>query len=47
MIGLGQGFRIIEAENEDQIMRLVMHFYPLENWDMEPIFEARAQLITC
>ena len=41
MIGLGRGFRIIEAENEDQIMRLVMHFYPLENWDMEPIFEGQ------
>ena len=39
MIGLGQGFRVIEAENEDQIMRLVMHFYPLENWNLEPIFE--------
>ena len=41
MIGLGQGFRIIEAVNEDQIMRLVMHFYPLENWNMEPIFEGQ------
>ena len=39
MLGLGRGFRIIEAEDEEQVIRLVMHFYPLENWSLEPIFE--------
>jgi hypothetical protein len=39
MTGLGEGFRVVDAENEDQLIRLIMHFHPLERWRLEPVFE--------
>ena len=39
MTGLGEGFRVVEAESEDQLIRLIMHFHPLERWRLEPVFE--------
>jgi len=39
MVGHCKGFRIIEVDNEDQLINLVMHFYPEEKWELEPIFE--------
>jgi len=41
MTGLCSGFRIIEAENEEQLTQLVMFFYPLERWQIKPIFEGK------
>lgn len=37
MTGRCKGFRIVEAENEEQIIHLVMHFYPEEKWELMPI----------
>jgi hypothetical protein len=42
MTGLCSGFRIIEAENEKQLTQLVMFFYPLERWEIKPIFEGKS-----
>ncbi len=42
MTGLCSGFRIIEAENEYQLTQLVMFFYPLERWEIKPIFEGKS-----
>ena len=46
--GRAKGFRLIEAENEEQLMNLVLAFSPTENWKLEPYLEfgdtmARAQ----
>jgi hypothetical protein len=41
LTGLCSGFRIIEAENEEQLTQLVMFFYPLERWQIKPIFEGK------
>lgn len=41
MTGLCSGIRIIEAENEEQLTQLVMFFYPLERWQIKPIFEGK------
>ena len=42
MTGLCSGFRIVEAENEEQLTQLVMFFYPLERWDIKPIFNGKS-----
>jgi len=42
MTGLCSGFRIVEAENEEQLTQLVMFYYPLERWDIKPIFEGKS-----
>ena len=39
MTGLCKGFRIVEADSEEQLIRLAMHFYPYESWEFKPIFE--------
>jgi hypothetical protein len=39
MTGLCRGFRVVEANSEEQLIHLVMHFYPEERWRLEPIFE--------
>ena len=39
MTGLCKGFRIIEADSDEQLIRLAMHFHPYENWEFTPIFE--------
>lgn len=39
MTGRCKGFRIIEADSDEQLIRLAMHFYPHENWEFTPIFE--------
>ena len=39
MTGRCKGFRIIEVDHEDQLINLVMHFFPEEKWELEPIFE--------
>lgn len=39
MTGHCKGFRIIEVDNEEQLINLVMHFFPEEKWELEPIFE--------
>jgi len=36
--GRGKGFRIIEAENEEQLMNLVAFWWPTENWKLIPYF---------
>lgn len=38
MTGHCKGFRIIEAANEEQLIHLVMHFFPEEKWKLVPIF---------
>ena len=38
--GRGKGFRLIEAENEEQLMNLVFAWSPTEKWRLEPYFEA-------
>lgn len=39
MTGLCKGFRIIEADDEEQLIRLAMHYFPEEEWEFTPIFE--------
>ena len=39
MTGLCKGFRMIEADSDEQLIRLAMHFHPHENWEFTPIFE--------
>ena len=34
----GKGFRLIEAENEEQLRNLVGFWYPTENWKLVPYF---------
>jgi hypothetical protein len=34
----GKGFRIIEAENEEQLINLVAFWWPTENWKLVPYF---------
>ncbi len=41
MTGLCKGFRIIEADSDEQLIRLAMHFHPHENWEFTPIFEGQ------
>lgn len=36
----GKGFRIIEAENEEQLMNLVTFWWPTEKWKLVPYFNA-------
>jgi len=38
--GRGKGFRLIEAENEEQLMNLVTLWWSTENWRLEPYLEA-------
>lgn len=38
MTGRFEGYREVEAENEEQLIRLVMHFHPEEKWKLMPIF---------
>jgi hypothetical protein len=37
--GREKGFRLIEAENEEQLMNLVLAFSPTEKWKLEPYLE--------
>jgi hypothetical protein len=37
--GRGKAFRLIEAENEEQLMNLVLAFSPTEEWKLEPYLE--------
>jgi len=37
--GRAKGFRLIEAENEEQLMNLVLAFSPTEKWKLEPYLE--------
>ena len=37
--GRGKGFRIIEAENEEQLTNLVVFWWPTEKWNLVPYFE--------
>ncbi|UCD43924.1 MAG: hypothetical protein JSV27_07165 [Candidatus Bathyarchaeota archaeon] len=39
MMGLCKGFRIVEADSEELLIRLAIHLYPYENWEFQPIFE--------
>jgi hypothetical protein len=39
MTGLCKGFRMIEADSDEQLIRLAMHFHPHENWEFTPVFE--------
>ena len=41
MTGLCKGFRIIEADSDEQLIRLAMHFHPHETWEFTPIFEGQ------
>jgi hypothetical protein len=41
MTGLCKGFRVIEADSDEQLIRLAMHFHPHENWEFTPIFEGQ------
>tara|TARA_B100000315_G_C14013183_1_gene335449 strand:+ start:144 stop:446 length:303 start_codon:yes stop_codon:yes gene_type:complete len=38
--GRGKGFRLIEADNEEQLMRLVTAWAPTESYSLEPYLEA-------
>jgi len=38
--GRCKGFRIIEAENEEQLMNLILFWWPTEDWKLEPFLEA-------
>ena len=38
LTGRGQGFRIIEAENEEQLMNITAFWWPFENWELVPYF---------
>lgn len=38
MTGLCEGFRIVEAGDEEQLIRLAMHFFPEDRWEFTPIF---------
>ena len=38
--GRCKGFRLIEADNEEQLMNLLMYFYPEETWNLMLIFES-------
>lgn len=38
MTGRCRGFRVVEADNEEQLIHLIMHFYPEERWKLVPIF---------
>jgi hypothetical protein len=40
-IGRGKGFRIIEADNEEQLMNLVMFYAPTEDWWLIPFFDGK------
>lgn len=40
--GRTKGFRLIEAENEEQLMNLVTYWAETETWKLTPYFEARA-----
>lgn len=42
MTGLCKGFRIIDAENEKQLINLIMFFFPLEKWEITPILVGKA-----
>lgn len=42
MTGLCKGFRIIEADNENQLINLVMFFFPLEKWELIPIMGGKS-----
>jgi len=42
MTGLCKGFRIIEADNENQLINLVMFFFPLEKWELTPIMVGKS-----
>jgi hypothetical protein len=39
MAGPCKGFRILEVDDEEQLIRIVMHFFPEEKWKFIPIFE--------
>jgi hypothetical protein len=39
LLGGPNGFTIFEAENEDQLSELVMHYYPVLTWEFVPIVE--------
>ena len=38
--GRCKGFRLIEADNEEQLMNLVALWWPTENWRLEAYLEA-------
>ena len=37
--GRSKGFRVIEAENEEQLLNLVTFWAPTECWKLTPFFE--------
>jgi len=39
MTGRCKGFRIVEVDHEEQLIRLAMHFFPEEKWEFVPVFE--------
>jgi len=39
MTGRCKGLRIIDADNEEQLVHLVMQFYPEEKWELVPILK--------
>jgi len=41
--GRGSGFRIIEAENEDQLANLVTLWWSTEEWKLEVILESQGE----
>ncbi len=39
----GKGFRIIEAENEQQIANLIVFWWPTEDWWLEVVLESQGE----
>ena len=38
LTGRGQGFRLIEVENEEQLMNITAFWWPFEHWELVPYF---------
>lgn len=44
LTGRGNGFRIIDTENEEQLTNLTAFWWPFENWNFVPYFNGHDYL---